>query len=107
MDTEKPVAPYVHCIDHVGISTANFQATISFFNSLLGLEHRFADDFNFGCDPALLCVPGNNSGIALCPGTSRGLNYLAFRVSELGFQHTQYVFRGLTKLMLITAAFAL
>eukprot|EP00045_Choanoeca_perplexa_P000876 m.16723 g.16723 ORF g.16723 m.16723 type:complete len:177 (+) comp10602_c0_seq1:222-752(+) len=89
MEAEKPQAPYVHCIDHVGISTANFQATISFFNSLLGLEHRYAEDINFGCDPALLCVPGNNSGIALCPGTSRGLSYLAFRVSERGFQHTQ------------------
>eukprot|EP00730_Choanoeca_flexa_P015370 TRINITY_DN7046_c0_g1_i3.p1 TRINITY_DN7046_c0_g1~~TRINITY_DN7046_c0_g1_i3.p1 ORF type:complete len:177 (+),score=32.72 TRINITY_DN7046_c0_g1_i3:213-743(+) len=89
MATDKLQAPYVHCIDHVGISTANFQGTIGFLNNLLGLEHRFADDINFGCDPALLCAPGNNSGVALCPGTSRGLNHIAFRVSERGFQHTQ------------------
>ncbi|EGD76904.1 hypothetical protein PTSG_08249 [Salpingoeca rosetta] len=86
-------AVHVRCLDCVGIGTANLSATIAFLEQVLGMEHKFKDSLHFGRDPAYVVAPGNNSAVALCPSSSRDLKFIAFRVSEQGFERARNVLR--------------
>ncbi|EDQ86554.1 uncharacterized protein MONBRDRAFT_33763 [Monosiga brevicollis MX1] len=91
---ERMAPLFLQCVDHIGIQTANVSRTVDFYKTILGCDHKYSSEVDFGFDPALMTCPGNNSGVALCPGSSRGLSYIAFRVSEHGFAHAQKLLKA-------------
>ena len=54
-------------VDHVCLAVADIDASIGFYQDVLGLEHRYADEETFGKDPAFLQYPDHDTCVALIP----------------------------------------
>ena len=94
----------IQAIDHVAFIVRDVERSVTWYQSVLGMQRVYADAWTGQGDPIALCVPGSSCPVCVAlfrpgrgtePASPRPGDHFAFKVDRANFEQVQEHLRSL------------